>query len=414
MSYKQSIQFSLIIHLILLNLVIIEWVLFWYDLNPVTRIGFGAVSTGVLISTTNKISMLYKAHDPVRHFTITLIACSLWTIVWLGFESKDANTLTEFSLAVLLVECGLYGLFNNFKRVHVLILGLNLVLLSITRIFPSIAMGYFETTAKITWFFRIEALLCWVVALGSVLYMLYHKSAIFNAHKQNKEQAWYGNLFGLISHNIRTPLATMSNIIEVVKFQKKEGVDTVTLPLATFERLEQSSQKATHVINELLNTQTLDVLKDQEVQSMSNFLTEWAVEQHHASVVVFQADYLKQNVFKSQERLGFKIALDVLIDNSVKYGASELKIYAAEPGLIVVQDDGSGMTMEQLNQYGTPFNSTNSSGAGLGTFFAKQVLLNSGWTMKAKQCKSGALIELRKRSSEEILPAIGKRQGISI
>lgn len=389
MSLKHFLRLSLGIHLILLNLVIIEWVLFWNELNIPSRIGFAVVSFALGLSMINKVNYLLHGGRHASRFTFTLIVFGIWTIDWFFFEPKDAGILTEFSLVVLIIESFFHGIYFKFHKQHVFLLIANFAGLTVLRVYPNLALSAVEVTPRISAFFKIEAMLCWIVCAAVAGYFLVAKDKILRSQAANIESEWYGNLFSLISHNIRTPLATLTQSIEIIKL--KSSSDELFFNDVLLTRIDESTKRAATLVNELLSKSTLVKLQSQQEVSLLSFLQDWLKE--NQSSILSNSPWMRDVHLSPHEQLGFHITLDALRNNSLQAGADLFHICSYEEGVLSFIDNGCGMKQEHIRSFGTPI-SNSKNGAGLGTFFSKEILANSGWVLQAKQHTNGARVDV--------------------
>lgn len=388
MTLKQSRQLSIGIHMVLLNLVIIEWILFWDDLDAISRIGFAVVSLAIALSLTNKIGYLFNGGSPEQRLSLTLLFYTLWSLDWYLFEPKAAGILTEFSIVVFVIELLLYGVYHKFTMNHVVILLINFLLITFLRIYPNLAASYVTVSDKITVFFQAEAILCWVVCLSVAVYILLNKETISVNHKADKEAEWYGNLFSLISHNIRTPLATIMQTVDIIKLRSKN--DELYFNEQLLERINQSSHRATKLCNELLNKSTLIKLQAGEQTNIELFMNNWTKENNNS--IFTPASWMRETNLTRHEQLSFYIALDALLNNSLQAESDNIHICSFQEGHLSFIDNGRGMSDEVIANYGKPV-AGSKNGAGLGVFFSKEILANSGWVIEAQRVEQGARVD---------------------
>lgn len=402
MTIKQSKQLSIGIHLVFLNLVLIEWAIFWNTLDAVSRIGFAVVSLGVIISLTNKFGYLLNGGSHAKRLTVSMLAWSLLTIDWFFFESKDVAVLSDFSIVTLSIELLLYGVYHRFKREHVMVFIANLGAIALQRSYPALSFGFVTVNAQASAFFKVEAILCWILFAGLAGYILINREKISANHKVDQEAQWYGNLFSLISHNIRTPLATIMQTVDIIKLRSKENELYFNEQL--LERIDQSSHRATKLVNELLNKSTLVKLQADEQTNFELFLNNWTKENNHS--IFTPASWMREATMSRHEQLSFYITLDVLLNNSLQAASDNIHICSFQEGRISIIDNGAGMSDEMISNYGKPV-AGSKNGAGLGTFFAKEILANSGWVIEAQQVEHGARVDLY-RAEEMVGQAILK------
>lgn len=399
MTVKQSLQLSIVLHAVLLNMVIIEWVLFFQELSPISRIGFGAVSFSIALSVTAKITSFRRRRGFESGFTTSLLALSIMTLDWFFFESTAAPILTEFTVLVFALESILYALYFQIRTSHVVILALNVLLMSVLRLFPSIAIGVVEVSPQIELFFRWEALTLWVIGGAVMLYLFTQVKAIMKSKQDNTEALWYSDMFSLVSHNIRTPMATISNIAQILEIKGNMVVDSddVKVSKDMIERLSESSEQATAIVDELLRKETMIRLDTDGEVTLNKFLTNWTKQ--HAGVLLKEIEFGRLKTLSGKEQIALSVALDVLYSNSMKHGANVITIESLEHGTISFHDNGSGMSQEDVNAFGTPFHSNSETGAGLGTYFAKEILSRSGNTLEPIYSEQGARIDISFKTS---------------
>lgn len=331
-----------------------------------------------------------------------MLAWSLLTIDWFFFESKDVAVLSDFSIVTLSIELLLYGVYHRFKMEHVMIFIANLGAFTLLRTYPDLSLGFVTVNAQVSTFFKVEAILCWILFAGLAGYILINREQISANHKADQEAQWYGNLFSLISHNIRTPLATIMQTVDIIKLRSKENELYFNEQL--LERIDPSSHRATKLVNELLNKSTLVKLQAEEQTNIELFLNNWTKENNNT--IFTPASWMRETTMSRHEQLSFYITLDALLNNSLQAESDNIHICSFQDGHISIIDNGAGMSDEMISNYGKPV-AGSKNGAGLGAFFAKEILANSGWIIKAQQVDKGARIDLY-RAEEMVGQAILK------
>ena len=331
-----------------------------------------------------------------------MLSWSLLTVDWFFFESKDVAVLSDFSIVTLGIELLLYGVYHKFNSIHIIIFLVNLAATTLLRVFPNLGVGFVTVNAQASEFFKVEAVLCWILFAGLASFILINREKISANHKADKEAQWYGNLFSLISHNIRTPLATIMQTVDIIKLRSK--ADELYFNEQLLERIDQSSHRATKLVNELLNKSTLVKLQAEEQTNMELFLNNWTKENNHS--IFTPAAWMRETTMSRHEQLSFYITLDVLLNNSLQAGSDNVHICSYDEGHLTIIDNGAGMSEEMISNYGKPV-AGSKNGAGLGTFFAKEILANSGWIIEAQQVEQGARIDLY-RAEEMVRHAVLK------
>lgn len=200
-----------------------------------------------------------------------------------------------------------------------------------------------------------------------------------------RERNWTNNVFALLSHNIRTPIATLGNRIEIIQLKMKAAA---TITEEDIEFLNQDRIRVNSIVNSLLSSASRSIISEGSGESISllSVLQEFKhrVQIKYPSGVDFN--------FGTNDRIALDLALESVISNSEKYGATEIQLILnnnKEEVTIEVIDNGEGMNETTLMRYGTPFNNSDSKegGSGLGVYFSLQLILGCGWNWSVNSTK---------------------------
>ena len=170
---------------------------------------------------------------------------------------------------------------------------------------------------------------------------------------QQKELAAIKNdLISNITHEFKTPIATISTAIEAIeKFNVLEDTEK------TKKYLSVSAiqlKKLHQMVEKLLETATLDseqlLLKKETIDIVE--LTERLVNKHqlltHKKELIFSTNL--QPVYVNIDVFHFENAVSNLIDNAVKYGGNQIEINInsiLKATEITIADDGNGIEKNQ-------------------------------------------------------------------
>lgn len=200
----------------------------------------------------------------------------------------------------------------------------------------------------------------------------------------SQEKTWYSDLFSLVSHNIRTPLATISNEFEIQALKSTEFSSTIG-----FKRAQTELDKVLSIVDQSFRQNAWVKQKTRTLQEIRELI----INQYPKATYTQNLPQALYNLeLNSAESTALLLALDSLIGNAFKYGHGEVNIsgeYMEDSSestvIIYVQDNGDGMSQEQLKNYGTPFNSklSKAGGTGLGVYFTKGLLEQLGWKLDA-------------------------------
>jgi len=223
------------------------------------------------------------------------------------------------------------------------------------------------------------SLLLSLAVISSLFYLL----KIIN---QQKELAAIKNdLISNITHEFKTPIATISAAIEAIK-----NFNVLEDPEKTSKYLSMSSiqiNKLHQMVEKLLETAMLDseqlVLKKETVDIVD--IAEKVVYKHQilahkkelSSFTTLQPCYANVDVFH------FENVISNLIDNAVKYGGNQIEMNISSvlnTIEITVVDDGNGIEKNQKEKifdkfYRVPKGNTHDvKGFGIGLYYCKKII----------------------------------------
>lgn len=223
-------------------------------------------------------------------------------------------------------------------------------------------------------------------AISSMDYAVYQRE--LNRYKLESDTTWFAATFGLVSHNIKTPLANIQGQLEILKLYLIKG---------DFER-------KTDVLNRIQKIEdSVYIAKTQLEQTIDTYKRQMSlVTSHELSIpllfVELQREFPKVNFIDPQplplsdkEYFAVHLSLQVALDNALKYGDKErLPTVRNEEYCLYVQDFGKGFNSKILTNQG--LNIVHSSGSGIGLYFALRILKTSGWTFSLSNTHEGGLV----------------------
>lgn len=207
------------------------------------------------------------------------------------------------------------------------------------------------------------------------------------------EKNWTNNVMTLLSHNIRTPIASMGNRVDIIKLKSSNGIQ---ISKEDIDALALDRDRVNTIVHGLLSKSSRSIIAAEKSQEVSIYQT---LHDYRDRVKILIPEGIDFNL-GANDTIALDLALESIISNSEKYGASlvQVSLQANDKEIsIQISDDGEGMDAETLKQYGTPFNSTKSKegGTGLGVYFALQLIKEAGWRWSVES-------ELRKGTSVTI------------
>jgi len=199
-----------------------------------------------------------------------------------------------------------------------------------------------------------------------------------------KEKDWTNNIFTLLSHNIKTPIAALAGRIEIIEQKFTRGIP---INQNDIEDLKSVNHKVMALVNSLM-TSSSKVIIQQGSTTHHDIKHMLSLYEKRYSTVHLQIENVSFEL-ASTMKIALDLTLESLLSNSEKYGANEILISLVEEGQnfnLTVTDNGEGMDELALERYGTPFNTVNSrkGGSGIGVYFAVQLIENGGWSWNVK------------------------------
>ena len=199
-----------------------------------------------------------------------------------------------------------------------------------------------------------------------------------------KEKDWTNNIFTLLSHNIKTPIAALAGRIEIIEQKFTRGIP---INQNDIEDLKSVNHKVMALVNSLM-TSSSKVIIQQGSTTHHDIKHMLSLYEKRYSTVHLQIENVSFEL-ASTMKIALELTLESLLSNSEKYGANEILISLVEEGQnfnLTVTDNGEGMDELALERYGTPFNTVNSrkGGSGIGVYFAVQLIENGGWSWNVK------------------------------
>jgi len=245
-----------------------------------------------------------------------------------------------------------------------------------------------------------------------IIYHLSDRSEIEEMEKEvqkNERLAMLGRFAAGIAHEIRNPLASMSGSIELLKQSASpQGEDSRLMNI-----LYREVERLDHLISDLLVfarprpvefeplslkkivSKTIDLFKQKQGDLEISF------EAKEKGGIQGDADKLRQ------------VFLNLLVNASEAVGPKghiHIAVFAdphdKDTACVVVEDDGKGMSEEEMTRMFEPFYTTKGSGTGLGLSMVYQIVKDHGGKIKVSSTNDeGTRIEVRLPS----LPRLNKR-----
>ena len=203
---------------------------------------------------------------------------------------------------------------------------------------------------------------------------------------QQKDLAAIKNdLISNITHEFKTPIATVSTAIEAM-----ENFNVIDDKQKTQKYLALSSvqlKKLHQMVEKLLETATLDseqlLLKKESIDVVE--MTEKLVHKHQLLIsdktLIFSSNL--QPIYLNIDKFHFENVISNLIDNAIKYGGNNIEINInsiLQSVEITIADDGNGIEKNQQEKFSISFiefqkeNTHDVKGFGIGLYYCKKIV----------------------------------------
>jgi len=221
-------------------------------------------------------------------------------------------------------------------------------------------------------------------------------------HMQQHKLAALGRLTASMAHEIRNPLAAVTQAAELLREEKRAEVQ-----LRLIRIINDNSQRIESMVRDVLALGRRDVALSEAVE-LQPFVLEMIEEFSLAGDLekaVFDVD-IPLDVTLAMDRAHLYQILGNLLTNARRYcsgGRSSVRIFtrAAEPGKTVlhVLDDGPGIIDANRGHVFEPFFTTDPKGTGLGLYIARELAESNNAVLDLEDDQPGAHFVLSGRSS---------------
>ncbi len=187
-----------------------------------------------------------------------------------------------------------------------------------------------------------------------------------------------------VSHELRTPIA----IIQAESEYAKSFVSSLDEAKESFQQIHEQSKFMTSLVTQLLFLSKLDNLRDikeeTEVVNVSELIESIIKDYKILLSTVKVSLHLEQDAQINGHVLFLKSAITNLLDNALKFGATEILITLSaneKEAIFSITDNGKGIPLENLDkiwdrlyQVDSSRNKSSNSGLGLGLSFVKRIV----------------------------------------
>ena len=237
---------------------------------------------------------------------------------------------------------------------------------------------------------NLTSLIISILLIASIIFCLIYLLRIIQKQKQLSEIK--NDLISNITHEFKTPLATIGVALEAIQRFNKDNDPEKSKKYAQLS--SQEVEKLTVMVEKLLETATLD----------SNNL-ELNLEKTDLITMLKKATNVSEDIlknkkisFNSQEsesiypidRFHFENAINNIIDNAIKYGGDKIdtSLEIREKEIqITIKDNGDTLTQQKAARifekfYRVPHGNTHDvKGFGIGLYYTKKIIEKHGGTI---------------------------------
>jgi len=248
-------------------------------------------------------------------------------------------------------------------------------------------------------FLKIGAAIIWIQTGVTIYkYLELRNNTEDYAYEAIKENEFYSTLFALISHNLRNSLSIILSRVELMQMIAEKENDPLDF-LIHLKPIETGATEAFSMVNSVLSKNRTKV--DKKIRLTGQ---EWL--DHILADIDSTLDIHSSVVYDweitQRERFAFDLSMDVILSNSLKYGATKVMITVDHNG-VTIADNGPGVDRDRLKRLGhQKVESKSSNGTGSGLMLSNQLLGLLNWTLRfdSKEGAGMTIQILRTKDSE--------------
>jgi len=215
-------------------------------------------------------------------------------------------------------------------------------------------------------------------ALFGLIYGHFYGLSLVQQRQLQRKNERLNEFASVVSHDLRNPLNVAHGRLELLK----EECDSNNLDL-----MERALERMDEIIGDVLElSQAGELAGEVEVLDMSEVAkASWAnVDTESAELAI----NTHQSILADETR--FKQLLENLFRNAVEHGGGAITITVGSlPSGFYVADDGSGISVEDLDRVFETGFSTTVDGTGMGLNIARQVAHAHDWEISVTESRDG-------------------------
>ncbi|ANB61402.1 ATP-binding protein [Anoxybacteroides amylolyticum] len=221
-----------------------------------------------------------------------------------------------------------------------------------------------------------------------MVYFLIERLIVYNRHFDEMvyvdKLTMISEMAASFAHEIRNPITTVRGFIQLLQKNGNKEQLKQFAPLI-LEELDRANKIITDYLQLAKPTdfrvrpiQLNDVLRDcvqllQPLGTFANVIVEWKQRENY--IVWGDEHYLKQSLLNI-----IKNGIEAIEGSGVVTITTEAEL-SQNMVKVIIEDDGKGMTEEELKKIGLPYYTTKSRGTGLGSMISNRLIREMGGTI---------------------------------
>lgn len=182
-----------------------------------------------------------------------------------------------------------------------------------------------------------------------------------------------GEMAATLAHEIRNPLGAISGFAELLR-------QDLTDP--NHQRMTAAILEGANTLNELV-TNVLEYARPLRLHFSTQDLV--GLIKESSAMISLEAKHVYLNLrfaheayFLTLDKGRIKLVLLNLLRNAIESGATIITIMLTKEGQLIIEDNGNGISTNNINKIFTPFFTTKAKGTGLGLAEAQSVMKGHG------------------------------------
>jgi len=315
----------------------------------------------------------------------------IFTLLLHSIDS-DVRVLAELTFIITLTSWFLQSIrLNQRLMVTALFISLIFAMMMLVIHVELDKLGVEIKLVKVnTWYITPLLILKIMIELRKLIYQfkLVTQSVERKAYDPN-ENNWFASTFGIVSHNLKTPLAAIQGQIDIIRL-KLDLTETNSI-VSHLQHIEHSIDATKAQLEQTIKTfkNRIEILKYPEPSMI--VLMALLKEEYPDSITCY--NHPPPLPLSPNEIFSINLALQVIQDNALKYGKKPI-IWEFNDYNVSIRDHGPGFPEKIILTQGNAMQQSSNTG-GVGLFYAKSILKTVGWTLTLSN-DEGACVEIEK------------------